>query len=119
MKPSVFLTTPAPQLAQDLLKTKGKVKLDAVAWLDSSARYAEFSCVYVFETPKGTLNPLPAQIESLQEEMKILWGKGKYFKLMKRIVTTKLSSMNKGVPKNPCDCTCQRRLSSIGPATST
>jgi len=85
MKPSVFLATPAPQLAQDLQKSKGKVKLDAVAWLDSSARYAEFSCVYVFETPKGTLNPLPAQIESLQEEMKILWGKGKYFKLMKRI----------------------------------
>ena len=85
MKPSVFLATPAPQLAQDLLKTKGKVKLDAVAWLDSSARYAEFSCVYVFDTPKGTLNPLPAQIGSLQEEMKELWDKGRYFKLMKRM----------------------------------
>jgi hypothetical protein len=85
MKPSMFLATPTSHLAQELLKTKGKVKLDAVAWLDSSARYAEFSCVYVFETPKGTLNPLPAQIESLQEEMKELWDKGKYFKLIKRM----------------------------------
>jgi hypothetical protein len=51
--------------------------------------------VYAFETPKGTLNrlrpqkgtlnPLPAQIESLQEEMKELWDKGKYFKLIKRM----------------------------------
>ena len=48
MKPAVFLKRSSKLLAAELLHRGGMVKLDAVAWLDSGARYTEFSCVYKF-----------------------------------------------------------------------
>jgi len=68
------------------------IKLDAVAWLDSGARYTEFSCVYEFIIRRGphghfkkSLNPQRPHLESIQADIEELGRKGQWFKVIKRL----------------------------------
>jgi hypothetical protein len=80
LPPSVFLTSSAAKLSA-ALQNGGRCKLDAAAWVGDC--YVEFSCVYVFSTKKE-LNPLPDQIESLQEDAEEYAADGQWFKVAKR-----------------------------------
>ena len=80
--PVQFLEASTKALAA-ALQRGGMVKIDAVAWLVE--RYVEFSCVYVFEGPKGVFNPAPPHLESLNADIKELKEQGLYFKMAKRI----------------------------------
>lgn len=68
-------------------ETGGRTKIDAVAWVNN--RFAEFSCVYLFILPNGSMNPLEDHEESLVNEMKELLKTKEYFKLAKRIAALK------------------------------
>ncbi len=57
MNPQTFLKTNPSQLLNELAYSKGMIKLDAIAWIDSAARFAEFSCVYEFVLNGLSLNP--------------------------------------------------------------
>jgi hypothetical protein len=65
------------------------IKLDAVAWLDSGARYTEFSCVYEFIIRHGHLekspNPQQSHFESIQADIEELGRHGQWFKVIKRL----------------------------------
>jgi hypothetical protein len=61
------------------------IKLDAIAWIDSAARFAEFSCVYEFVLNGTSLNPQEPHLKSLRNDIQDLKKQGKYFKAMKRI----------------------------------
>ena len=89
MKPSHFLEMPTSDLAA-LLKRGGMIKLDAIAWLDSSARYAaEFSCVYEFVIGHQSLNPQQPHLDSLQADIRDFERKGQWFKALKRLAALK------------------------------
>ena len=89
MKPAAFLARPAKLLAAELLHRGGMIKLDAVAWLDSGARYTEFSCVYEFIVRHGQsvrkLNPQRPHLESIQADIEELKRQGQWFKVIKRL----------------------------------
>ena len=89
MKPAVFLKRSSKQLAAELLHRGGMIKLDAVAWLDSGARYTEFSCVYEFIIRHGHLekspNPQQSHFESIQADIEELGRHGQWFKVIKRL----------------------------------
>ena len=89
MKPAVFLKRSSKQLAAELLHRGGMIKLDAVAWLDSGARYTEFSCVYEFIIRRGhhekSLNPQRPHLESIQADIEELGRQGQWFKVIKRL----------------------------------
>ena len=89
MKPTVFLKKSSKQLAAELLHHGGMIKLDAVAWLDSGARYTEFSCVYEFIIRHGhlekSLNPQQPHLESIQADIEELGRQGQWFKVIKRL----------------------------------
>ena len=88
MKPSHFLEMPTADLAA-MLQRGSMIKLDAVAWLDSSARYAEFSCVYEFVRGHQSLNPQQPHVDSLQADIRDLKRKGQWFKALKRLAAQK------------------------------
>ena len=93
IKPAIFLKKPSKQLAAELLHRGGMIKLDAVAWLDSGARYTEFSCVYEFIIRRGvanghfekSLNPQQPHLESIQADIEELGRQGQWFKVIKRL----------------------------------
>ena len=92
MKPAIFLKRSLMLLAAELLHRGGMVKLDAVAWLDSGARYTEFSCVYEFIIRRGphghvekSLNPQQPHLESIQADIEELGRQGQWFKVIKRL----------------------------------
>ena len=83
MSPRAFLRFSNTELASALRNHGGRVKLDAVAWLQS--RYQEFSCVYEFITQEGSLNPLEPHLKSLRADIKELEKEGAWFKVLKRL----------------------------------
>ena len=85
MNPQTFLKTNPSQLLNELAYSKGMIKLDAIAWIDSAARFAEFSCVYEFVLNGTSLNPQEPHLKSLRNDIQDLKKQGKYFKAMKRI----------------------------------
>jgi hypothetical protein len=85
MNPQTFLKTNPSQLLNELAYSKGMIKLDAIAWIDSAARFAEFSCVYEFVLNGTSLNPPEPHLKSLRNDIQDLKKQGKYFKAMKRI----------------------------------
>ena len=85
MNPQTFLKTNPSQLLNELAYSKGMIKLDAIAWIDSAARFAEFSCVYEFVLNGASLNPQEPHLKSLRNDIQDLKKQGKYFKAMKRI----------------------------------
>ncbi|NBO39654.1 hypothetical protein EBU99_13840 [bacterium] len=88
MKPSHFLEVPTAELAA-LLQRGSMIKLDAIAWLDSSARYAEFSCVYEFMKGHHSLNPQKPHLDSLEADIRDFERKGQWFKALKRLAALK------------------------------
>lgn len=89
MNPQTFLRSNPAKLLNELAYSKGTVKLDAIAWIDSSARFAEFSCVYEFVLNGTSLNPPEPHLKSLRNDIQDFKKQGKFFKAMKRIAALK------------------------------
>lgn len=84
LSPHAFLNAEHSMLAA-ALANGGRVKLDAVAWLQG--RYIEMSCVYVFKGPHGLLNPQPDPLTSLQQDIREYTREGEFFKAAKRMAS--------------------------------